>query len=177
VTTLPQPDAVLLALPDRIQRVAIFLAGRNPRRLFLPAPPARHRLKAPAAPRGQHCARNTRTHRGDGRRRGAPFCRPLAREGGQATKPPRPPQADLILSLAEAGKQRRSGMLAYQRVRACRGPGPHGPLRVNSRSGERRRLARGVIGFCRGLGWDTCGISSSRKHKDPGPPRDNPPPT
>jgi hypothetical protein len=90
-------------------------------RLFPAAPLARRRVEVPATPGVSTPTRNTRDPVVIAGSKGLPFCRPLAREGLRATKPPHPRQAGLIPEPGASRERRGSVMLADEGVRACRG--------------------------------------------------------
>ena len=128
--------------------------------LFLTTFLAPHRVKA-SATLDQNFDPSHPRSRGDDRRRGGPFCRPLAREGGWPTKIPFVPGKPIRSpSPGQAGKGRR---FLPARLRA--GPGlprlgPPGPRRVNSAvaSGVDRRAR--AAGPCRERGHNVYGKSS-----------------
>ena len=128
--------------------------------LFLTAFLAPHRVKASATPDQHFDPRHPRS-RSDDRRQGGPFCRLLAREGGWPPKIPFIPGKPIRSpSPGQAGKWRRSCLLAYEHVRACRDRVRMGRcgsiLRVASGVDRRARAA----GRCRGRGPNVYGKSS-----------------
>jgi hypothetical protein len=149
----------------RAMRVSLFLTT------FL----APHRVKASATPDQDFDPRHPRS-RSDDRRRGHLFVASLRARGSRRQNSPIDRKPIRSLSPGQAGKWRR---FLPARLRACPGllgPGPHGPLWVNSVSGKRRRSARaGCLDAVAGSGTMFTVKAHLRKHRDLlQPPRDCP---